>query len=64
MYMFIHDNFLLLKRAALAAAHDIISYHALFAKRGNDYFALCASTQYHSLFSMSNTPNCTGKALT
>mgnify|MGYP001035071178 CR=1 FL=1 len=51
-------------RAALAAAHDIISYHALFAEKGNDYFALCASTQYHSLFSISNAPNCTGKALT
>ena len=24
----VHDNFLLLKRTALAAAHDIISYHA------------------------------------
>ena len=60
----VHDNFLLLKRAAFTAARDMTFLSCPFCGKGNDYFALCASTQYHSLFSMSNAPNCTGKALT
>lgn len=34
----VHDNFLLLKRTALAAAHDIISYHAPFYEKRQRLF--------------------------